>query len=69
MVMSFAASPADSQVIGIYHLLKILDEGEILYILVAKGISDDAYMIGKIAVSQIQNLVIAYHTLPLLPTL
>jgi len=60
MVMSFVASPADSQVIGIYHLLKILDEGEIIYILVAKGISDDAYMIGKIAVSQIQNLVIAY---------
>ena len=34
MVMSFAASPADSQVIGVYHLLKILDEGEIIYILV-----------------------------------
>lgn len=60
MVTSFAASPADSQVIGVYHLLKILDEGELIYILVAKGISDDAYMIGKIAVSQIQNLVIAY---------
>ena len=31
-----------------------------LYVLVARGISDDAYMIGKIAVCQIQNLVIAY---------
>lgn len=60
MITSFSTSPADSQVIGVYHLLKILDEGELIYILVAKGISDDAYMIGKIAVSQIQNLVIAY---------
>lgn len=60
MINGFAASPADSQVIGVYHLLKILDEGEFIYILVAKGISDDAYMIGKIAVSQIQHLVTAY---------
>lgn len=60
MITSFSTSPADSQVIGVYHLLKILDEGELLYILVARGISDDAYMIGKIAVSQIQHLVVAY---------
>lgn len=60
MLNSFAASPADSQVIGAYHLLKIWDEGELLYIVVAKGTSDDAYMIGKIAVCQIQNLAIAY---------
>ncbi len=60
MIDGFVTSPADSQVIGVYHLLKILDEGELIYILVAKGISDDAYMIGKIAVSQIQHLVTAY---------
>jgi len=60
LIRSFADSPADSQVIGMHHLLKILDEGELLYILVAKGMSDDVYMIGKIAVCQIQNLVIAY---------
>lgn len=60
MITGFVTSPADSQVIGVYHLLKILDEGEIIYILIAKGISDDAYMIGKVAVSQIQHLVVAY---------
>ncbi len=60
LIRSFAYSPADSQVIGAYHLLKILDEGETLYILVARGMSDDVYMVGKIAVCQIQNLVIAY---------
>ena len=60
LVRDFANSPADSQVIGKHHLLKIYDEGELLYVLVAMGFSDDTYMVGKIAVSQIQNLVIAY---------
>ena len=60
LVSGFAASPADSQVIGAHHLLKIMDEGELLYVLVAKGVSEDAYMVGRIAVCQLQNLVIAY---------
>lgn len=60
LVSGFGDSPADSQVIGVYHLLKIWDEGELLYILVAKGTGNDIYMVGKIAVSQIQNLAIAY---------
>lgn len=60
LVAGFAASPADSQVIGTHHLLKILDEGELLYILMATGTGDDVYMVGKIAVCQIRNLAIAY---------
>lgn len=60
MISEFAASPADSQVIGAHHLMKVLDEDEALFILDAKGIGEDAYMIGKIAVSQLQNLIIAY---------
>lgn len=60
LIVDFAGSPADSQVIGNNHLLKILDEGDLLFIMVARGISDDAYTIGKIAVSQLQNLIIAY---------
>ena len=60
LIIGFAASPADSQVIGVHHLLKIRDEAELLYVLVARGMTDDVYMVGKIAVSQIQNLVIAY---------
>ena len=60
LIAGFAASPADSQVIGEYHLLKILDEGDLLYVLVAKGTGDDVYMVGKVAVCQLQNLVIAY---------
>lgn len=60
LIIGFVHSPADSQVIGAHHLLKILDDGELLYVLVARGMSDDVYMIGKIAVCQIQNLIIAY---------
>ena len=60
LISGFANSPADSQVIGMHHLLKIWDEGELLYVLVSKGFDEDAYMIGKIAVCQIQNLAIAY---------
>lgn len=60
LIRGFVVSPADSQVIGTHHLLKILDDGEIVYVLVARGFSDDVYMVGKIAVCQLQNLIIAY---------
>lgn len=60
IVIDFVASPADSQVIGADHLLKIRDEGEVTYILAARGNGDETYMIAKVAVSQIQNLIIAY---------
>jgi carbohydrate diacid regulator len=60
LVLSFANSPADSQVIGALHLLKVLDEGESVYILISMGQAEDAYMIGRIAVSQIQQLITAY---------
>ena len=60
LIEGFVNSPADSQVIGADHLLKIRDEGELIYILIARGTSDEAYMIGKIAVCQIQNLIVAY---------
>ena len=60
IVTSFVTSPADSQVVSGFHFLKILDDREVAYILAARGGNDDAYMIGKIAVSQIQNLIVAY---------
>lgn len=61
LVTSFVESLADSQVIGNQHLMKIYDDGELLYVLVARGMSDDAYMVGRIAVCQLQNLAIAYR--------
>ncbi len=60
IITSFANSPVDSQVIGDVHLFKILDEGDPAYVLLAKGDSEHAYMVGKIGVSQLQNLIVAY---------
>lgn len=60
LIEGFVNSPADSQVIGLHHLLKVLDEDDVLFILDAKGNSEEAYMLGKIAVSQLQHLIIAY---------
>lgn len=57
---SFISSPADSQVIDGNHLLKIYDNNDLMFVLVAKGNSDDAYMVAKICVSQIQALIVAY---------
>ena len=60
IITSFANSPVDSQVIGDVHLFKVLDETEPLYVLLAKGDSEHAYMVGKIGVSQLQALITAY---------
>lgn len=60
LVPPFAESAADSQVIQGYHFFKIFDDRSVEYVLVAKGASDDVYMIGKVAVSEIQNLIVAY---------
>lgn len=60
LIAGFVESPADSQVIGTHHLMKVLDEEEVLYILDARGSSEDTYMLGKIAVSQLQHLIVAY---------
>lgn len=60
LIVGFANSPADSQVIGTHHLLKVLDEEVQVYILDARGMGEETYMIGRIAVSQLQNLIIAY---------
>ena len=46
--------------VGGYHFLKVLDDSEVAYVLASRSNNDDAYMVGKIAVSQIQNLIIAY---------
>lgn len=59
-VRTFVRSAADSQVVQGYHFFKVYDEQSVEYVLVAKGSGDDAYTIGKIAVCQIQNLLVAY---------
>ncbi len=59
-ISEFSSSFADSQIIGPHHLLKVIDEGEPIFILDACGSGDDTYMIAKIAVSELNHLVVAY---------
>lgn len=59
-VISFAGSPADSQVISGYQFFKVQDEGQLEHILIVNGSSDDVYMVGKIAAFQLQTLLVAY---------
>lgn len=56
----FAKSPADSQEIQGYQYFKIFDEQQLEYILIAGGVGEDVYMIGKMVAFQIQNLLVAY---------
>lgn len=60
VVVSFIDSPADSQVMGEHHFLRVFDGEELMYVLDAVGNSEDTYMVGRIAVSQLQTLIQAY---------
>ena len=59
-VVPFVDSPADSQVVQGHQFFKIYDELQVEYVLVAKGSSDDVYMVGKMAAFQVQTLLVAY---------
>lgn len=59
-VMAFVSSPADSQAIQGYQFFKVFDEHQLEYVILARGDSEDVFMVGKIASFQIQNLLVAY---------
>lgn len=59
-VVSFLDSLADSQVINGKHFFKVYDQNEPIYVLVAAGSGEDVYTFGRIAVSQLQTLAVAY---------
>ena len=62
---SFTQSPADSQEIHGYQFFKIQDDdGQMEYVLVINGGTEDAYMVGKIAAFQIQSLLHLLHLHP-----
>ncbi len=59
-VLEFVGSPADSQVMQGFQFFKVFDEHQLEFVVLARGDSDDVYMIGKVASFQIQNLLVAY---------
>lgn len=59
-VIAFAESMAESQMLAGYFFFKVEVEGELEYILLTHSASEEAYMVGKLAVCQIRNLASAY---------
>ena len=59
-VAAFAVSMAESQMLAGCHFFKVIVEGEVEYILLTKSGTEDAYMIGRLAVCQIRNMVAAH---------
>ena len=59
-VLTFVESPAEIQVVQGYQYFKIFDGGQLEYIMLIRGDSDDIYTIGKLVAFQIQNLLSAY---------
>ncbi len=59
-IISFVESPADNQEMQGCQFFKVCDDSQVEYILLAKGNSNDIYMVGKMAAFQIQNLLVAY---------
>ena len=57
---SFALSPAESQVVRGCQFFKVFDEQQLEYILLANDDEEKGTMVGKIAVFEIQNLMVAY---------
>lgn len=61
VVQQFAQSPADSQEVQGYHFFKVFGEEVAEYVLIARGSGEDVHMIGRICVSQLQDLIAAYR--------
>ncbi len=59
-ISAFVVSQADSQTLQGNQFFKVYDDTQLEYIVVAMGDSEEDYTIGKIAVFQIQSLLIAY---------
>ncbi len=58
--VEFAASPADSQEIKGCQFFKIMDEGQLEFVLIVAGQGEDLFTLGKLAAFQIQGLLVAY---------
>lgn len=59
-ILAFVDSPAESQLMQDFQFFKVCDDNQLEYVLLARGSSEDVYMIGKMAAFQIQNLLVAY---------
>lgn len=61
LIIQFVDSMAESQMVNRFHFFKVMVDGQLEYVLLARDIGEEAYMIGRLAVCQIRNLVSAYR--------
>lgn len=59
-INKFVDSEAESQTIGGYHYMKVIHEDEVTYVVVCKDLADHI-VIARIAVKQLQSLLVAYR--------
>lgn len=57
---AFASSSSDMQSINGANFFKIMDDGEAIYTLISTGPADMSLMMGKVLVSQLSQLIVAY---------
>ena len=60
LAVGFTQSAADSQIVGNSHYFKVMDGDDLQFILTAQGSSEYTFMVAKIAVSELENLIVAY---------
>ncbi|MCI5568865.1 MAG: PucR family transcriptional regulator [Candidatus Alectryocaccobium sp.] len=58
--LAFSQSQADASAIGEYQYFKVFEERQLEYVLMIKGGTPDNFLVGRMAVFQIQGLLIAY---------
>ncbi len=60
-VMKFAASEADSQVLYGNHFLKVYNDHQLEFVVLALGDSQETATLGKVCAFQIEQLLVAYR--------
>lgn len=60
-ILLFIDSMAESQMLSGCHFFKVLIGDELEYVLLARAVSEETYMIGRLAACQIRNIVTAYR--------
>ena len=56
----FADSPADSQIVGACRYFKVFDDGQLEFVVLVRGETDEATTYGRVASFQIEQLLVAY---------
>ena len=59
-IPDFAVSPADSQSAGPYQFFKVMDEGQLEFVIVVYGETDSSLLIGRMAAFQLKGLMGAF---------